>query len=262
MLDKGNLAYTFFYVLLFLILASVAIFIFIYKARNKFFAAALKVKELEIKHQKDILLATLITQEQERERIAKDLHDEISSMLNVQSLHIHSLKNGKLLQEQRLLKIEELLILNNQVVESARQIAHNLMPPVIQKFGLNTALEELIADFEKNNTLVFNYNNGVDLDILDREKQLHIFRIIQELINNSIKHGQANTINLSFEKNDQKIFCAFTDNGKGFATDKLETSKGLGMHNIESRITFLNGQYQIHSGPNKGFQFKFNFKNV
>ncbi len=259
MLEKGNLVYTVFFVLLFLILASVAIFIFIYKAKNKFFAAALAVKELEIKFQKDILFSSLITQEQERERIAKNLHDEISSMLNVQSLNLHGLKNEDLEQEQRLLKIDELLILNNKVVESARQIAHNLLPPVLEKFGLNTALEELIADFEKNNTLTFNYNNSIELDDLNKEKQLHLFRIVQELINNSLKHGKANTINLSFEKNKENRFCTYTDNGIGFETNKLENAKGLGMHNIESRIAFLNGQYQINSAINQGVQFKFNF---
>jgi two-component system, NarL family, sensor kinase len=259
MLDKENLVYTVFYILLFLVLAFTAIFIFIYKARNKVFAKEMELKELDIKFQKELLLSTIITQEQERERIAKDLHDEISSLLNIQSLHLYGLKTDNPTQPEKLEKIETLLQLNNKVVESARTIAHNLLPPVLQKFGLHMAIEELILDFEKNETIAFDYSNTIDFANIATTTQLHVFRIIQELINNSIKHGKATLISLTINQCNQQTMCTYTDNGKGFVTNALDKSKGLGMHNIESRIAYLNGSYTITSTINKGITFIFYF---
>jgi signal transduction histidine kinase len=261
MFEKGEMVYTVFYVMLFLVLVIIAIVVFVVKSRKKIFDKELEKKDLEIKFQKDILLSTILTQEKERERIAQDLHDEISSKLNVVSLTLHSLKSGSKTTEERIKGIDDIIHLNNNAIENSRKIAHNLLPPVLEKFGLSAAIDELVLDFGKTKSISINYTSNVDFSILQADAQLNIFRIVQELFNNSIKHGKASNITLTFSKNGTKNDCAYSDDGEGFSVAGLQQNKGLGMRNIESRVSFLNGHYEVKSEKNKGIQFNFSFTN-
>jgi signal transduction histidine kinase len=261
MLKQEELAYTVFYVLLFLVLILITIVVFVYKSRKKIFDKELEKKDLEIKFQKEILLATILTQEKERERIAQDLHDEISSKLNVVSLTLHSLKSASKSADEKIAVIDDVIKLNNNAIENSRKIAHNLLPPVLEKFGLNAAIDELVLDFEKTKSVTINYTSTVDFSTLHSDAQLNIFRIVQELVNNSIKHGKAAAIKLAFNKNGNNYICNYSDNGLGFAVNGLQQNKGLGLRNIESRILFLNGKYEISSEKNKGIAFNFSFIN-
>jgi signal transduction histidine kinase len=259
MLKQNELVYTVFYILVFLVLILIAIVVFIYKSRKKILAKELEKKDLEIKFQKDILISTIQTQEKERERIAQDLHDEISSKLNVVSLNLYGLKSKEKDADARLVTIDSIIQINNSAIENARKIAHNLLPPVLEKFGLQAAVEELVLDFEKTKTVEINYTNTVDFSHTNAEVQLNIFRIVQELINNSLKHGKATKIDIAFKPLHNKVQCMYSDNGIGFETNNLQKNKGLGMRNIESRIQFLNGQYDINSEKNNGITFNFVF---
>jgi signal transduction histidine kinase len=261
MFERSELVYTVFYVMLFLVLVLVAIVVFVVKSRKKIFEKELEKKDLEIKFQKDILLSTILTQEKERERIAQDLHDEISSKLNVVSLTLHSLKSSNKTIEEKTANIDDIIKLNNNAIENSRKIAHNLLPPVLEKFGLSAAIDELVLDFGKTKSVAIDYRNSADFSTLHADAQLNIFRILQELFNNSIKHGKANNIRLAFIQNGNERICNYGDDGVGFSVDGLQQNKGLGMRNIESRISFLNGHYQIKSEKNKGIQFTFSFTN-
>jgi signal transduction histidine kinase len=261
MFEKGELVYTVFYVMLFFVLVLVAIVVFVVKSRKKIFDKELERKNLEIKFQKDILLASILTQEKERERMAQDLHDEISSKLNVVSLTLHSLKSASKTTEEKTASIDDIIKLNNNAIENSRKIAHNLLPPVLEKFGLSAAIDELVLDFGKTKSVSINYSNNADFSALHADAQLNIFRIVQELFNNSIKHGKASHMKLAFSQNGNEKVCNYSDNGVGFSVDGLQQNKGLGMRNIESRVSFLNGHYEIKSEKNKGIQFTFSFIN-
>jgi signal transduction histidine kinase len=259
MINQGEVTYIILYILLFFILILIAIVVFVYKSRKKIFDKEIEKKDLEIKFQKDILLSTILTQEKERERIAQDLHDEISSKLNIVSLNLHSLKTASKSEAQKLEIIDTILNVNNNAIENARKIAHNLLPPVLEKFGLKIAIDELVLDFEKTKTVAINYTNEVDFSNSSAEVQLNIFRIIQELLNNSLKHGKATAITIEFTLSNNRVHCNYNDNGHGFDITNLHNNKGLGMRNIESRIQFLNGEHTIKSKKNKGITFNFNF---
>ncbi len=259
MLEKGELVYTVFYFMLFLVLLIVAMFVFVYKSRKKIFEKEIEKKNLQIKFQKEILLATILTQEKERERIAQDLHDDISSKLNVVSLTLHSLKSDKKSNEEKNSIVDDAILLNNTAIETSRKIAHHLLPPVLEKFGLSAAIDELVLDIEKTKTIKIKYKNDIDLSTLGSDAQLNVFRIVQELFNNSIRHGKATVIELGFEKTLNQISFSYQDNGLGFNTTKLEVSKGLGMRNIESRVQFFNGTYELKSVIDKGIFFTFKF---
>jgi two-component system, NarL family, sensor kinase len=256
---QTEFVYIILYIILFFVFVFALIILFVSKSRKKLFEKELEKKDLAIQFQKEILQSTILTQEQERKRIAQDLHDEISSRLNVISLNLHSLKSTKKEENQKLEIVDTTIQLNDKAIETSRKIAHNLLPPVLEKFGLHIALEELVLDFVKTKTVQINYKSTIDFTNSEPETQLQLFRIIQELINNSLKHGKASQIEILFENINQKNQCIYKDDGQGFDTSKLDKSKGLGMRNIESRIEYLHGKYHIESEPEKGIIFTYDF---
>jgi two-component system, NarL family, sensor kinase len=258
MIDYNNNLHIFFYALLFLLLLFVLIVVLFDIFQEKIFENEVK-KDLEIKFQKKHMQSIIMMQEQERERFAQDLHDEISSKLNLLSLHLYSLKSPKKTESQKLDIIDDIIQINDRVIENSRRTAHNLLPPVLEKFGLNEAIIELILDFKNIKRVSINYQNKIEFNSSGFDVQLQIFRIIQELINNSLKHGKATNINIEFALQNNKHHCLYKDNGFGFDVSKLHKRKGLGMQNIENRIELLNGTFAIDSVINKGTQVVFNF---
>jgi signal transduction histidine kinase len=135
------------------------------------------------------------------------------------------------------------------------------LPPVLEKFGLEAALEELVEDYTNSKIVEIEFINEINFKESKKEKQLQVFRIIQESINNSLKHGKATLIKIHFKEDLEKQYnCIYTDNGIGFESKNIRLKKGLGILNIESRIEYLNGNYSIKSSINKGIFFQFTFK--
>ncbi len=242
----------------FILMASILI-LFFYFSRKKIIKKELEKKDLEINHQKELLRSVIITQEEERKRIAQDLHDDISSKLNIVSLNSHLLKTPNLANEELLDITDNIILLTKKALENSRRIAHDLLPPVLEKFGLHAGIEELIVEVSTSKVVKIDYVNKLVFDIHENEKHLHIFRILQELINNSLRHGKATQISILFDTLNTVDTCIYSDNGVGFNYNKKVNQKGLGMKNIESRVNFLNGNLSIASQINKGFEAKFTF---
>lgn len=242
----------------FLLMAFVLI-MFFYFSRKKIIKQEIEKKNLELNYQKDLLNAVIITQEEERKRIAQDLHDDISSKLNIVSLNSHMLKADNLTAAEMEEITSNIISLNTKALENSRRIAHDLLPPVLEKFGLNAGIAELAAEFNSSKAVQVDYESHVNFDSIDRKKHLHIFRILQELMNNSLRHGKATEISIIFELLNGRTVCTYSDNGKGFDTKSEKNQKGLGMKNIEGRIHFINGSLKITSAPKKGVQVVFNF---
>lgn len=258
---NSEFVYIIFYILLFLILVLVVIILFITKSRKKIFETEIQKKDLEIKLQKEVLQATILTQEKERQRIAQDLHDEISSKLIAISLNLNLLESPKTESSSKAEIIKNIIKINLNTIDNSRKIAHDLLPPVLEKFGLKIAIEELVSDYNNSKSINISCHNKISFENLKPDFALQIFRIIQELINNSIKHGKATQINIDFSELSSTSFqCNFSDNGLGFDASKNEFKKGLGMRNIESRIDFLNGKSYLTSQVNQGFNFQFSFE--
>jgi len=149
-------------------------------------------------------------------RIAQDLHDDISSKLNIVSLNTHLLKTPNLTESEHTEITNNIIDLTKKALENSRRIAHDLLPPVFEKFGLHAALEELVLEFSTTKNVQINYSNNLDFSVLEVNKQLHIFRIIQELLNNSMRHGKATRISINFAKDKNTNTCFYSDNGVGF----------------------------------------------
>ena len=199
------------------------------------------------------------TQEEERMRIAQDLHDDISSKLNIVSLNTHLLKTPNLSEAEFAEITNNIVSLTKKALENSRRIAHDLLPPVFEKFGLHAAIEELVLEFSTAKNVQINYENEFEFSALEVNKQLHIFRILQELLNNSMRHGKATSISITFVSKNHQNTCVYKDNGVGFNTNSVNQKRGIGMQNIESRVNFLGGNINVQSEINKGVQIEFNF---
>lgn len=241
---------------------SIVLLLFFYYSRKKIVQKELEKKNLELAYQKELMLATIEVQESERKRIAQDLHDDISSKLNIVSLNTHMLTETDLTEAEISDITLNIINLTTKTLESSRRIAHDLLPPVLDKFGLHAGIEELCYEFNSAKSVAVKYENKVtfnDDNDSNKKRYLHVFRIIQELMNNSLRHGKASLISLCFDENGTKTICRYSDNGKGFDAEKMKLSKGLGMKNIESRIIFLEGDIEINSAVDKGVNVVFNF---
>lgn len=254
--------YTIFYAFFAFLLMTTSVVIFVFYARKKMIQKEIEKKDLEIKFQRSMLRATILIQEDERKRIARDLHDDISSKLNIISLNSHLLTSSNLSEKEAQQITTTIIEVTAKVLDSTRRIAHDLLPPILEEFGLHAAIIELCSAYTNGDSIVINYHNeegqaffnGVDV-----EKHLHFYRILQELINNSIRHGKAMLITITFEHKTHKNICKYADNGLGFDTNGFNTKKGLGLKNIESRMNFINGKFKIHSTVGKGVQVVLTF---
>ena len=248
---------------LFILFAFFSVFLtlvlFFYFSRKKIVKIAVEKKNQEIHYQKEILQSVIQTQEEERMRIAQDLHDDISSKLNIVSLNTHLLKTPNLSEAEFAEITNNIVSLTKKALENSRRIAHDLLPPVFEKFGLHAAIEELVLEFSTAKNVQINYENELEFSALEVNKQLHIFRILQELLNNSMRHGKATSISITFVSKNHQNTCVYTDNGVGFNTNSGNKKRGIGMQNIESRVNFLGGNINVQSEINKGVQIEFNF---
>jgi signal transduction histidine kinase len=240
-------------------MATVLIFFF-YFSRKKIIKQEIEKRNLEVNYQKEILKTVILTQETERKRIAQDLHDEISSKLNIVSLNSHLLISPNLSVSEIKEITANINKLTSTALESSRRIAHDLFPPVFEKFGLEAGIQELIVEFKSTNQFDIQYSNQLNLNEFNKNTQLGLFRVLQELLHNTLKHAVANTINITFFREKDTFCLLYTDDGIGFIIS--EDKKGMGLINIDSRIGLLNGKYFIKTAPKNGFEIKIIFNDL
>ncbi|AWM12795.1 histidine kinase [Flavobacterium sp. NRK F10] len=244
------------------VLMTIAVVVFVYYSRKKIIQKEIENKDMEIKYQKEIINATILAQEEERSRIARDLHDDISSKLNIISLSSYMLNSENLSDEEQKEITANIVNVCGKVLQSTRRISYDLLPPVLENFGLNVAIEELCNNFSVANKVQINYKNTLKQSIFEDiplHNHLHLYRILQELINNSIRHGNARQIDIRFAIEDGKKICEYVDDGKGFDIKNTKYRRGLGIKNIESRTSFLKGDLKIESAISQGVRVILNF---
>ena len=211
-------------------------------------------KELEFNkklQQQDALATQAIfeSEQNERIRIARDIHDSIGQMLAVVKMNI----NAQFAQDQSNISLAKNGELIDQTIEELRHISHNLIPEELG-LGLINGLEALGNKLLPGNTLQINTQIHPSLIQKKYPKtfELSVFRITQEVLNNMLKHAQASLITIQLDPTNTGIKLQLTDNGKGFNTKLIEQSQGIGWKNIKARVSLLNGQLSVLSEPNKG----------
>lgn len=203
-----------------------------------------------------IIRAIVNTQENERIRFAKDLHDSLGQQLSAIKFYLGSLNSLNTIKNK---KFQQLLVKSNEllgtVIGDLRNICFNLMPKTLENFGLTYAIKEFCTKNHFKNLLEFDLKISPEFPGLDKNLEFAIFRIVQEFINNSIKHGKANNIKIYLTDDKGKIYLNLRDNGKGFDTGKLESLSGMGLQNIQSRVHSYNGEILINSCIGSGTSY-------
>jgi two-component system NarL family sensor kinase len=188
----------------------------------------------DLQHKEELLVSNIQSVEEERRRIAKDIHDELGGIFSTLFITMNRLKTD-----------------DPQNTESVRRIAHSIMPDELELFGLNIALENYLNPLKKG--IDIDYNNKLEENILKPNDEIALYRIIQELVSNSLKHASASCLSILFEKNEDSVLMRYHDNGTGYQQDNDLRRKGLGIQNIESRIIAMNADKEIITSPGKGF---------
>lgn len=197
----------------------------------------------------EVLQASIAGEEIERKRIARDLHDGIGSLLS--SLKMKLIKNPNSLNELNEQESQQVAILLNRSITELRQIAYNLVPETLLKLGLEKALQDLCLLLKTEGVRIIFHAQGIRPDIPE-SNQIIIYRIVQELINNALKHAQCTEIITDCSQNGNLFFITVEDNGKGFDTSGLKGSQGSGLGNLRNRVELLKGKFHIDSSPGGG----------
>lgn len=208
-----------------------------------------KYQEEINRHRNEIFTTSVTIQDKERKRIAEDLHDSLGSMLSTVKLSLETMDEDNLILTQNQKgKYESAVSLLNDAIIEVRNISHNLMPASLSKLGLIPALKTLFDNISSNSTVKVNFNTHDFNERLEELAEISIYRIILELVTNSVRHSQATEINVQVIKYPSYINITVEDNGKGFDPKKAKGAKGIGLSNIESRVELLKGKLDIDSG--------------
>lgn len=208
--------------------------------------------QTEIIKQQDIASrAVLDAEERERRRIAGDLHDGVGQMLSAALMNLNGLFSKLSLSNETNLQAEKALALVNESYDEMRSISHQMMPNALIKSGLASAVKEFIGKLDKDKLKVTLETVGLN-ERLDEQTETVIYRVIQETVNNVVKHANANKLDIQIIKDEDGISVTIEDNGKGFSKDKVDLKSGIGLSNIYSRVEFLKGTVDIDSTEGRG----------
>lgn len=236
-------------ILIVLLLAtSVIIFYFVYQ--KKLLAEQVKMQAVQRDYHRDLLSSSIAAQEKERVRIGHELHDGIGSSLLTIKLLFNQISSHYTQDEQIVADVSEIL---RNTIQDVKNISLNLYPSVLAKFGLVEALHYLVKVLPQASPVEFQLETD-DIEGLSYPQELALYRIAQELVNNSIKHAQAATINISLSRSDHFVELAVQDNGIGFELAELERKglAGIGLKSIEARKEMLQAEMSVISRPGAG----------
>lgn len=242
--------------ILFLLAVSVVVFIYLY--RKRLWQQQTAMRNMHTKLQLDILQSNIEALETERQRFAADLHDEIGGKLatlrlTLSQLQKHGDDTGQI--QQLATRSKEII---DTMIATVRRVSHNLLPPSLELFGLASAIEELSAWINTSSAIKVVTDYRLQQIPLDQKKQLALYRIIQELISNTIRHAHASEIYVALLPGARDIKLIYNDDGRGFDLSQKNGFTGLGFKNIENRVKLIRGKVNYRS-EGKGFECVISF---
>jgi two-component system NarL family sensor kinase len=212
-----------------------------------------RITDLETQQQLTATEAVLKGEEQERTRLAKDLHDGLGGMLSGIKYSFQNMKGNLVMTPENVQAFERSMDMLDSSIKEMRRVAHNMMPEALVKFGLDTALKDFCNDINQSGVLAVTYQSiGMQQDTVNQTTAITIYRIVQELVNNIIKHADAKSAIVQLSKDNNNIDITVEDDGKGFNKDLLQQARGIGWSNILNRVDFLKGKTDIVSEAGKG----------
>ena len=232
---------TSFFVLL-LVVAVVLLFRIYLKRKNKLL---LERERMSIQFEQTLMQSQLEIQEQTFANISREIHDNIGQVLSLVRLNLNTL--NATVDTDKINLMDELL---EKALTDLRNLSHTLDADYIRNNGWAEPVTRLLHDLQKTGKYTTHIHMGEDLQLPGNEKPIILFRMIQEVVNNIIKHARADTINLKAQKENNRLVITIQDNGKGFNTQTA--SGGAGLRNLEKRSKMINAELAVSSEPGKG----------
>lgn len=243
----------------FILLGSVVAYFVLHNNKQKRIITEQKYSEL-LKTQQ--LLATqsvLSGEETERRRLARDMHDGLGGMLSGIKLKLSNLKGNYFLDEEGKINFDNAIKSLDLSVTELRRIAHNLMPEVLIKYGLKEAISDFCTSLNQGSGVIIEFRFYGTESRVDQNIEITVFRIIQELVNNSLKHSGAKQILVQLVQEATRISITVQDNGNGFDLHQVDESRSVGLNSIKSRVAAMKGIIDIHTSPGKGTEVEIEF---
>ncbi|OJU72591.1 MAG: hypothetical protein BGO09_08795 [Bacteroidetes bacterium 47-18] len=249
-LDRKNFLLYGSIVLLLLLMVTLYFVYLNYKNRQ-----ARKLKDAVIKEQHQAAKAVILAQEHERSQLSQHLHDGVGQTLSGLKMNLQALDERVETKEEANIFENSMALLDDAIYE-IRNISHRLMPNNIVRLGLKNALH-LLTEKIRSDKLNIYLEMDADVDKMEPDIQLIIYRVIQESINNVIRHSGARTLQITFHIRNNRLHVSIADDGVGFDTSDILKHSGIGLNNIYTRIRFLQGNIRIKSEPRQGTQVNF-----
>jgi PAS domain S-box-containing protein len=206
--------------------------------------------------ERKILNAIIETEEKDKERFARDLHDGLGTLLSTINIYLNLIKSKEADEAQKLQWLDYAKGLVDDAMLNAREIANDLRPSSINSFGLAAPVKTLCDKFNASGVIQIKFEvKNVQDDELEKDLEVTLYRVINELINNTLKHASAKNIDICLSKENEILTLAYHDNGKGFDLSGVmesTTNKGMGLSNIMSRIKAVNGTCSINKNITAG----------
>jgi signal transduction histidine kinase len=235
--------------------SAIILFIIIYYRRQRIERE--KLERIEEQHREQMLEASVASQENVRRQIGGDLHDEIGTLLSATRMslsQINKYKENPAKQENLFNQTQDLL---NEALNNVRRISKELMPSTLDEFGLIIALKDFTQKMTEHTGITICFNHGELSERFDKKVELALYRTTQELVNNALKHAQASIINTTLIKDADKLILQVSDNGIGFDLEEVnKPNRGIGIKNIESRISVIKGHIKFDVQKGKGASFE------
>lgn len=229
---------------------AVLIFFILYLHRKKQITYLQKISEIEANYEKNLLKTKLEMQEQTFQHISREIHDNINLSLTLAKLNLNTIDWRN--KNDSAVKVGTSTELLTKSIAELSDISKSLNADIIIQQGLLEALKEEMQRIQKASRLIIELDVAGTPVYFDAQKELVIFRIIQEAFNNIIKHAKANRAKLSLDYNETNLVIRLTDDGVGFSKELIEQKKHAGLKNMETRVHILNGTMTIESELDKG----------
>jgi len=242
--------------LLGLLVSLIIILIYLYQQKSVWYT--LRIEKLQVDHEKDILNVKIEIQENTFQEIAREIHDNINLSLTLAKLQLNALLWEE--TEKHREAINSTIQLIGQSLESLRNISRSLNSDIISTQGLTNAIQEEIKRITATGLIQILLDVQGKSIFMDSQKELIVFRTIQEAFNNILKHARASIANINLDYQDMGLRISIKDDGVGFqftSVKEMAITGRSGLKNIESRLKALNGTIQIKTKPNLGTQLLF-----